>query len=51
VVVVVVVREWEKQTVELEILYSTKEQESEDLGKVMLYLMLFLLKGNDCLST
>ena len=43
--VVVKMIDHSSRKVQLELLYSTKDQESMDLAKVMLYLLTFLLVG------
>jgi hypothetical protein len=42
--VVVRVSDWQRRTVEVDVVYLTKSQYSEDLAKVVLYLLVFLLK-------
>jgi hypothetical protein len=42
--VVARVNDWQRKTVELNIIYFTKSQHSEDFAKVLMYLLVFLLK-------
>lgn len=42
---VVRVVDWQARLVEVDAVYVTKSQFSESLGKVMVYLLTFLMKG------